>query len=407
MTKPTSPHRIAAADVAAVLERVSGAELAAQGGINIISVEAIRDKTGSRWERSRSAVWAYVQRRMGEHLQGGDLFHRVGDTDFLIAMTSEQGAAAQAIAMKILEEVLIHFLGEASPGDMRIRTVTSINPEELVCEPLDPRIVAVARRKVDAPDSPHRHGVSPVEEQRRNPVSFVTASGLRLRVDFALEHLVSLRHQVTAALRVEPTVTDLSTGRAIASRFLGRLSDSELAQIDQATMDYGALFLPVERDGPRTPLILPASFRTMMARKGRGMLIATASQAPELARTGLLVELADVDSGTPPGRLVEVVGLLRTLTRGVFVRGGLARDALEPLRGSRLSGVTLDAGELASDPSKLAAALLDFGRQAKGLAPAVAVQGLPSEDYFAVAEVAGMSHAGVRGKPGSATRSAA
>lgn len=389
------------------MEHLAGSELAAQGGITVISVEAIRNKVGHRWERNRAAVWAYVQRKKSEHLQPGDIFHRIGDTDFLIAMSSEQGAAAQAIALRILEEVLVHFLGEADPNDLSIRTVTSVTSDELRCEPVDPRIVAVARRRVDAPDSPHRHGVSEQEEARRNPVSFVTASGLRLKIDFGLEHLVSLRHQVTAALRVEPTVTDLSTGRAIASRFLARLSDAELAQIDQATMDYGALFLPVERDGPRTPLILPASFRTMMARKGRGMLIAAASQAPEMVRTGLLVELIDVDSGTPPGRLVEVVGLLRTLTRGVFVRSGLARDALEPLRGSRLSGVTLDAGDLATDPARLASSLLEFGRQAKGLAPAMAVQGLPSEDYFAVAEVAGMSHAAVRVKPASAARSAA
>jgi len=51
---------------------------------------------------------------------------------------------------------------------------------------------------------------------------------------------------------------------------------------------------------------------------------------------------------------------------------------------------------MAGEPSRLAGALIDFGRQARGLAPALACQGLPSEDYFAVAEVAGMTHAAVR-----------
>jgi GGDEF domain-containing protein len=405
---PSPLNRIAAADVAAVLERVSGVELAAQGGINVISVEAIRDKVGGRWEKSRPGVWAYVQMRMAEHLQSGDMFHRVGDTDFLIAMTSEQGAAAQTIALKILEEVLVHFLGAADPADLRLRTVTKVTPDELSCEVVDPRVVAVARRKMDAPDSPHRLGVNPAEEKRRNPVSFVTASGARLKIEFSLEHLISLRHQVTAAIRVEPRVTDLTSGRVMSFLTLSRLSDADLARIDQATIDYGALFLPVEQKGPRAPLILPTSFRTMMASKGRSMLIAAASQAPDLVRTGILVELIDVNRGTPPGRLVEVVGLLGTLTRGVFVRGGLEKDALEPLRGSRLSGVTLDIGDMANDPSRLASSLLDFGKQARGLAPAIAVQGLRSDDYFAVAEVAGMSHASVRETAaGQSSRSAA
>ena len=407
VTSASPLDRIAATDVAAVLERVAGTDLAARGAITVISVEAVRDKVGDRWERNRAAVWAYVQRRMGEHLQPGDLFQRIGDTDFMIVMTSEQGAASQAVALRILEEVLTHFLGEAKPSQLKIRTVTDITGDELRCVTLDPRVIAVARRTEDAPDSPHRLGINPLEEARRNPVSFVTASGARLRVVFALEHLVSLRHQVTAALRVEPTVTDETSGRMFNARQLFKLSDDELEQIDQATMDYGALFLPAGQDRARTPLILPASFRTMMARKGRGMLIAAAGQAPDLARTGLLVELNDVDRGTPPGRLIEVVGLLRTLTRGVFVRGGLAKDALEPLRGARLAGVTMDAAELTNDASKLAASLLEFGRQARGLAPAIAVQGLPSDDYFAVAEVAGMTHAAVRGAVLTAAKSAA
>ncbi|HYE44150.1 MAG TPA: hypothetical protein VEA44_00090 [Caulobacter sp.] len=404
---PPSNDRIAATDVAAILERVAGADLAARGAINIISVDAVRAKVGERWERNRSGVWAYVQRRMAEHLQPGDLFQRIGETDFLVAMTSEQGVAAQAITLRILEEVLTHFLGEASPAHMKIRTVTSVTGDELHCAPLDPRVIAVARRREDAPDSPHRAGISASEEARRNPVSFVTASGARLQIAFAVEHLVSLRHQVTAALRIEPTVTDLSSGRVISSHSLTKLSDSERIRIDEASIHYCGLFLRGGAERSRTPLILPASFRTMMASKGRGLLIAAAGKAPDMIRTGLLVELVDVDRGTPPGRLVEVVGLLRTLTRGVFVRGGLAKDALEPLRGARLAGVTLDAGDLAGDPSRLAAALLDFGRQARGLAPALAVQGLPAEDYFAVADVAGMTHAAVRAEPAAVARSAA
>lgn len=402
---PPSQDRIAATDVASILERVAGAELAARGSINIISVEAVRNELGDRWERNRASVWSYVQKRMAEHLQPGDLFQRIGDTEFLVAMTSEEGAAAQGLTLRILEEVLAHFLGEASPAHMRIRSVTSISGDELLCAPLDPRTISAPRPKPPAA-APSGTAISAADEAKRNPVSFVTANGARLQMRFAVEQLVSLRHQMTAALRIEPTVTDLSSGRTISARALAKLTDAELSRIDEATIDYGALYLAAAAERSRTPLILPASYRTMMASKGRGLLIAAAAKAPESIRTGLLVELIDVDRGTPHGRLIEIVGLLRTLTRGVFVRGGLAKDALEPLRGARLAGVTLDAGEMASEPSRLAGALIDFGRQAKGLAPALACQGLPSADYFPVAEVAGMTHAAVRVEP-TITKSAA
>lgn len=389
--------RIESADAAAMLERFAGTDLMERGSVNVISVEAIRARSGERWARKRDAVWSYVARKLDEHLAHQDLHQRINETDFLIAMTSEQGVAAQAVALKVLEEVLLYFLGHANRGDMNIRAVTALRGRELSCAPVDPTIIVQARVRADTADSPFRMGVDPAEERKRNPVSFVAASGRALRVDFAIEHLVSLKHGITAALRVEPTVSEAATGRVIPVRQFRTLSDDDLAYIDRSTVDYGGLFLP-ETDGRTRPaLILPASFRTMGARKGRGSLIGIAGLKPEQVKNSVMMELVDIDRGTPPGRIIEVAGLIHTLCRGVFARVLPVKDAVEILRGGRLMGITLDAGEIPGTDSRLASAILQFGQQAKGLAPAIAVRGLPSESFFAIAEVAGLTHAAVRG----------
>jgi len=69
----------------------------------------------------------------------------------------------------------------------------------------------------------------------------------------------------------------------------------------------------------------------------------------------------------------------------------------DAFRDARLMGVTLDATDLPGTDSRIAAQILEFGKLAKGLAPVLAVQGLASDDFFAIAEVAGLSHASVRG----------
>lgn len=396
-------HRLSAADVAAVLDRFGGADLLARGSVTVISLAAIRDRAGDRWPRKRSDVWAYVERRLDEHLTFQDLAQRIGETDYLVAMTSEEGLAAQAVALKVLEEVLMHFLGEADPRDLRVTKVADLRGDEVLCTPLDPlalRRTRPAPRKepaVAAATAPAPPVVDPVEEKRRNPYIFKTGSGLSLRIDFAVETLVSLRHGVTAAMRIEPTVTETRTGRTIPARAFARLSDADLATIDQATLDYAALYLPTIEGANAQALIAPVSFRTMAASKGRQALMAAAPN--ELLRARLVLELVDAVDGAPAGRLIEVAGLLRTICRGVFARIQPGPGDISHLRAARLIGVTLDAGDLPGDDSRRAAQMLDFGKQARGLAPAVAVQGLSSAVMFSVAKTAGLTHAALRAPP--------
>ncbi|MDP2259250.1 MAG: hypothetical protein Q8J89_05995 [Caulobacter sp.] len=404
----SSPERLNAADIAAVLDRFGGQDLLARGAVNIFSLAAIRERAGERWPRRRPDVWAYTERKLAEHLTFQDLSQRVGETDYLVAMTSEDGMAAQAMTLKVLEEVLLHFLGAAEQGDLRVRAVTGLSGGEVSCAPLDPRAILKARKVAPSPAAAEpAPDIDPAEEKRRNPHMFATGSGLTLRIDFAVEPVISLRHGVAAAVRIEPTVTETVSGRVIPTRAFARLFDSDLATIDLATLHYAGLYLPRVDAPAARPLIVPVSFRTMAANKGRQALIAAAGEAQGRMKRGLLIELVDVDRGTPQGRLIEVCGLLRTLCRGVFARVQSGRDEMASLREARVAGVTLDAAEFAGDDARLAAAMLDLGRQARGQTPLIAVQGLASQVMFAVAETAGLTHASLRTAPATLATAAA
>jgi len=337
-----------------------------------------------------------------------DMHHRISDTDFLVAVTNEHSAAVQAAALRILEEVLVFFLGSAETPDLKIQSVTGVGATgEITCARLDPHKIARAPVYVDDPNTPYRAGVDVVEEQRRNPVSFVTASGAALRVAFAVEPVVSLRHQVTAALRVEVTVTLVSSGVAIPGRAFSRLGDEDLAFIDNATMDFGALFLSKARLAAQPALILPVSFRTMGGRKGRHSLALVAGGAADVLKSSVMAEFVDVDRGTPASRLTEVAGLVGSLCRGVLVRVRPAKDWMAAVRGFKPHGLTVDAADLGDSDARIAQQMLDFGDQAKGVAPALMAFGLPGEGFSQVAIVAGLTHASIRQPQTEAARSAA
>jgi hypothetical protein len=111
----------------------AGSELIARGSVNVISVKAIRRWAGDWWDKKRVDVWTYVERKLAEHLDRSDLRARIGEEDFLIAMNNDQGLAAQATSVRILEDVLTHLLGAAEPTDLGVRAVIGVEAGGVVC----------------------------------------------------------------------------------------------------------------------------------------------------------------------------------------------------------------------------------------------------------------------------------
>jgi hypothetical protein len=379
--------RIETVDAQAILDRLAGSDLIARGSVVVISLEAIRQRTGDRWPRRRDDVREYVSRKLDEHLSFHDMRQPISETDFLVAMTSEDGLAAQAVCLKVLEEVLVFFLGAADPADIRIRAVTGVSDSEIACADVDVAHLAAIRERPVLSDRATRPDAG-----QRTPISFIAASGQQIRVDFTLEHVVSARHRVMAALRVEPTVSLVNGGVIPTSRF-SQLSDDDIAQIDRAMFEFGAAYIPKDARS-QTPLILPLSFRTLGCRKGRAGLISAVGQMGEHVKQGLLLEIMDIDRGTPTGRLLEIVGLASPLCRGILARVQPARDALEPVRGARLNGLTLDVRAYGLDDRQLGALVRMIGEQMHGHSPARILQGLSDGRQLEAARAAGFTHAG-------------
>lgn len=236
-------------------------------------------------------------------------------------------------------------------------------------------------------------------------VAMTTAKGQAIRVEMSVERLISLRHQTLAALRIEPIVVQESDGAPIPARVGARLCEEDLARIDQATFNFAAQLLAEQRAKPA--IILPVSFFTLAARKGRIALAKIAGPNIGLLKSSVMVELVDVGRGTPISRLIDVGGLITAVCRAAFVRVRPGVDMLASVRGYRPHGLTLDASDLSGGDAEIAGHILAFGDQARGAAPMLVVQGLANDGFFQVAEVAGVTHAAVRTVPQSCQRSAA
>jgi hypothetical protein len=229
------------------------------------------------------------------------------------------------------------------------------------------------------------------------PWTFVTAERRILALDYSIEELVSLKHAATAALRIRPVVRHVKSGVIIPTWAYGRLADSDVESIDRATLEFAGRLRPSDTEA-KLPLVIPQSFRNLAGRRGRAGLVQATHGSAEALKTRVIVEMTEIGRGTPPGRLNEVTSLIGAMCKGVFARLQPGRDTAAAFKDVRLQGLALDAGDVVGSDSDVAAALLEIGEQAQGLAPLLIAQGLHSDGFFAVAEVAGFTHVALRGQ---------
>ena len=111
-------------------------------------------------------------------------------------------------------------------------------------------------------------------------------------------------------------------------------------------------------------------------------------------RETTLIEIADLDPGVPPSRLIEVVSLIKPFCLGVLARVRPSRKALDAVRGCGLKGLILEAG--GRNPAETKALMKAFADAAHGIAPNLIVHGLDDLQMIEAARAAGLTHASVK-----------
>jgi hypothetical protein len=377
------PVRLTSADASAVFERLTENGAIARGGVSIIGLDSVRERLADRWARKQEVVWAQVETAAARHLAEADLYVRLSETDYAISVSEAEPVAAQALALRILGDVLEHFLGDCRTEDLVIRQVVAAHGGEIACAPLDPAEIQRRARSGGGSDST-------VTKRRFHEQPFILSSmggrDMRLKHDF--EPVLSLGSKRTIATSLEPSVVDVASGRRIPGYAFRRLSDPDLWAIDRATLDFAEI--ATEQKIAPGPFVLPLSYQALQSSRGRARLVELLSG---VLKPKIVASIRNLDPGTPPSGLAELVGMLRRMDVTVFIRVEPMRDALAPLADSRPNGVVLDVEPLIGQPGRVSGVLAGFAERARRMASVLAVRGLGSPDQMAAAARCGFTHA--------------
>jgi hypothetical protein len=394
--------RIAQAGARETLERIKTSGLLGTGAVNMIGLDAIRRQLGDRWPAKRARVWEHVELELQRKLGPTDLAVRVDDINFLVAAPSAPGFAAQLLCLSVLQDVLRFFLGEIKTGDITVRVVNEVSGNAIVSAPVDlaklPRPDAVVRTPSPAapPEVPDTLVEPPAPPKDWKPplagrVSIVELAAPKrdpfdLRI--TVEAVTNLRRGMVTSFLIE---RDGAPAKA---------EPAELEEIDVATFAYAATLLEehASQGGPLT-LHLPVSFSSLAVQHTRLRLLKLTQSVREAMRASILIEICGLDAGVPPSRLIEVVGLVRSLCAGVIGRVRPSRSALAAVKGCGLLGLAIEARLLALDQGDGPARMKAFVAAAQGVSPHLIVHGLPGPVAVDDAAAAGFTHASLAAKP--------
>ncbi|HXA40260.1 MAG TPA: hypothetical protein VNW53_14770 [Phenylobacterium sp.] len=336
--------RLVSSDAEAQIERFCDPQLLASGKVNIVSLEAVQQRFGDRWQSRKDQVFDFAERVLERGLDSRGVFVRVSDMDYFIVHPDLSRLAGQAACLRYLREILTHFLGDARQTAGGILQVTKISHGRAQAEQVD----ALAAEQMLASGADEegvtRLGALPEDSDvttrlvnRWTP--FVAVDGRQMRVSATLEPVYELKGFTRIGFRMLRRVIVIATGEELSAQQVGALSAADVLRADLATITRGIARLRAEAGGERQlSLIVPLSFTSLSSQKGRSELVEPLKEASGLVRLGVVCEILDIE-GVPPGALLSAASLVRPFS--LLVVGRMASGAVATM--DRLKGAGLQA----------------------------------------------------------------
>jgi hypothetical protein len=399
-------------DVQDSVERFGDPQLMAAGRVNLISVEAVRQRFGGRWELRKDQVLDFTDRVLERGLRDQGVYLRVSDTDFFVVHPDLSRMAGQAACLRYLKEVLNHFLGDSHLAAAGIMQVTGIGKGRLEAAPVD---VIHAEASLDDPQSsdagasfgdigvepqtPSARSATPAEPelepapQVNRWTPFISTDGRQLRVSATLEPVYEIKGFTRIGFRMIRRVVVIATGEDLSPKQVAALSPGDLLRADMATITRGLDRLGAEAGGEQQPsLIIPVSFVSLSSQRGRAEVAVPLRQAGGLVKLGVIVEILDID-GVPQGVLLSATSLVRPLA--LLVVGRVAQPSphvIGGLGGAGLQALSFECPQDLGDAEFIGWATTTIGA-AKKIAKSVLVFRVGSAQRVATLAALGATHA--------------
>lgn len=375
---------------------LSQKDLISAGRLQVLGLDKIRERLGSRWEVLAERVDVVVQTIIKRRLAPSDVFMRFGDATqpaYIILFAELAKEEAQIKCALIAEEVASQLLGDDDAGGcVDVKTLVTAVDGSLAAESVDPieiinRLLDKEAEKLEASETPPgggpKPGAGPKSQAPANTVKFAYQPVWDVRKNAILTfRCVPLHDEIS----VKPVNGDpaMATGVVLPPPAL----EQDVMILRRAIWTHQQL----QQQGKRLLLACCVHFETLTNGKSRTAYFQLLRTAPESLRGDMVFEIVGLPKGVPLNRLSEIVSTVRPWCRASHLQVGLDDTQFKAYRDAGFATIGADVTTNPAAEATLIKAMNLFVEKADNAGFRTFIRGLKTKSLTMAAVGAGFDY---------------
>lgn len=302
------------------------------GSIQLIGLDALREKIGARWAGVREKVHIFVQRIMMSMLSPQDAWFRYGDDGYIVVFARLDKNAAQLICGKLIAEIHRNLLGDPDAGEIIVNTVVFDVDGQVALESADlGELLREAVRRQHSTERPTTVAPSALGEADDNAIDETNDNATRLEAlrSAVQGHAGRRRPHVVFRAVWDVQMGIFSTYRCIPARGAARYNTISGYDVLPDPEDSDAIFsldcetltksmtIAVElyHNNFRYFSCIPLHFESLANSRRRAEYLQLLKVAPKDVMQFVEFSVHGLPAGVPLGRLLEIKTFLQPHSR--------------------------------------------------------------------------------------------
>jgi len=291
------------------LKAAASPALLERGCVHVIGLEALRDKAGPLWEKIRAGIHSRLEAILRQRLGPSDFFVPVEDVFYLVTMPATNTEDAQVACLGAAYELYTGYFGECDLAMVNLYRAVQAPGETIGIERIPTEQLKLLAERAGATNG---MGKTRPEATRG---SVATESSLDTRVQF--QPVWDARNEAITLYRCIPQPIAVRPGSPAVA--LEDLAPKSRAKVELSCLHHGIATLAkhLER-GERFLMAFGVAYETLSSHTSRVDFTSACRDLSSNFRQYIVMQLTDVPTGAPHGRLSDLVIALRPFARAVM-----------------------------------------------------------------------------------------